>query len=790
MKKLVYFLALAFACCTNRIPAQGVPQNIQKLSGNLTASFTVPNGITIQASGSGQIIATSLSGSYVGSTSITTLGTITTGVWNGTSIPVVFGGTGGTSKVTGFNGLSPMTTSGDLIYGATSGSGTRLPIGSNGQILTVVSGLPAWTTFAASGTVGSGTTDQLAAYTGSGTTVAGTGTPQNLTALSIGGTRGSTAFRMNGTAISPIQWGPVSSFEGTVSQVTNGGNAYFYAFGAGATVNMGGFTGTTVTMMSIEGPSGLGLSTLANFYTLTLTTGTPSVTGQAYALYVTQGKVHANEINQTAGEFHTWGSTFGTSGYGFWDDAGTMKYKNSGGSWTAFSGGGGGTPGGSTTQVQYNNAGSFGGISGFTSNGTAVTATAGNLIATQPRFVTSVDDTNGNEIFKITATASAVNEVTFTNAATTAVPNMAASGGDTNILLGLNGKGTSGVLIGDLNATAAGASADRLLNVAGTNAVMLVLRTGSGAPSVEFKSRSTINSADIAYWDIYANSNAATLDDLTVRGRNGSNLDVFRFSRTLVTSFVNFRITQSAAPAFIAQNTTATNYSSVRLYNDQNSSSRALEIDYAGSTFSGSLFTSGPTGESAGIVTTGAFAFTLGTNNTARITMASGGDVTIVNTTASTTTGTGALIVAGGAGIAGQITAGGAFKTTVATASSSITTGSGIFAGGVGITGAAWIGGLVNIVGDLQLAKTITTAGTTGNQTINKTTGSVNFAAAATSLTVTNSLVTTSSVINITVATNDTTMKSAVAVAGAGSFVITSNAAATAETRVNFVVTN
>jgi hypothetical protein len=32
--------------------------------------------------------------------------------------------------------------------------------------------------------------------------------------------------------------------------------------------------------------------------------------------------------------------------------------------------GGGGTPGGSTTQVQYNNAGAFGGISGFTTNGT------------------------------------------------------------------------------------------------------------------------------------------------------------------------------------------------------------------------------------------------------------------------------------------------------------------------------------------------------------------------------------------------------------------------------------
>ena len=39
-------------------------------------------------------------------------------------------------------------------------------------------------------------------------------------------------------------------------------------------------------------------------------------------------------------------------------------------------GGGGGTPGGSSGQVQYNNAGSFGGITGATTNGTALTLVA------------------------------------------------------------------------------------------------------------------------------------------------------------------------------------------------------------------------------------------------------------------------------------------------------------------------------------------------------------------------------------------------------------------------------
>ena len=92
--------------------------------------------------------------------------------------------------------------------------------------------------------------------------------------------------------------------------------------------------------------------------------------------------------------------------------------------------------------------------------------------------------------------------------------------------------------------------------------------------------------------------------------------------------------------------------------------------------------------------------------------------------------------------------------------------------------------------GDVQLPKTITAAGTTGAQTINKASGSVNLAAAATSLVVTDSLVSTSSVIICTVGSNDTTCKSVQAVAGAGSFTIYPNAAPTAESRVNFIITN
>jgi hypothetical protein len=99
-------------------------------------------------------------------------------------------------------------------------------------------------------------------------------------------------------------------------------------------------------------------------------------------------------------------------------------------------------------------------------------------------------------------------------------------------------------------------------------------------------------------------------------------------------------------------------------------------------------------------------------------------------------------------------------------------------------------GSIFTAKANIVVNKTITAAGTTGAQTINLTSGSVNFAALATSLVVTNSLVTTSSIILATVASNDSTMKSVQAVAAAGSFTLYANAAATAETRVNFLVLN
>ena len=85
----------------------------------------------------------------------------------------------------------------------------------------------------------------------------------------------------------------------------------------------------------------------------------------------------------------------------------------------------------------------------------ATTSTAQTLLSktlTSPRIGTAILDTNGNELIAVTATASAVNEITVTNAATTGTPTISATGGDTNIGLNLVSKGSSSVFVNSVPA--------------------------------------------------------------------------------------------------------------------------------------------------------------------------------------------------------------------------------------------------------------------------------------------------------------------------------------------------
>ena len=75
------------------------------------------------------------------------------------------------------------------------------------------------------------------------------------------------------------------------------------------------------------------------------------------------------------------------------------------------------------------------------------TQTLTNKTLTSPKIGTSILDTNGNELAKVTATGSAVNEFTIANAATGSGPTISSTGGDTNIDVNLLSKGTGTVNI-------------------------------------------------------------------------------------------------------------------------------------------------------------------------------------------------------------------------------------------------------------------------------------------------------------------------------------------------------
>tara|TARA_R100001086_G_scaffold235337_1_gene158191 strand:- start:60 stop:803 length:744 start_codon:yes stop_codon:yes gene_type:complete len=73
------------------------------------------------------------------------------------------------------------------------------------------------------------------------------------------------------------------------------------------------------------------------------------------------------------------------------------------------------------------------------------TQTLTNKTLTSPKIGTSILDTNGNELFLLTATGSAINELTYANAAAGNAPSFTATGGDSNININLVPKGTGQV---------------------------------------------------------------------------------------------------------------------------------------------------------------------------------------------------------------------------------------------------------------------------------------------------------------------------------------------------------
>jgi hypothetical protein len=106
------------------------------------------------------------------------------------------------------------------------------------------------------------------------------------------------------------------------------------------------------------------------------------------------------------------------------------------------------------------------------------TQTLTNKTLTAPKIGTSILDTNGNELFLLTATASAVNELTYANAITGNKPTFTATGDDTDIGVSIQPKGSGTVTIDALTFPAADGTADQVLTTNGSGVLSFVDNTG------------------------------------------------------------------------------------------------------------------------------------------------------------------------------------------------------------------------------------------------------------------------------------------------------------------------
>lgn len=170
---------------------------------------------------------------------------------------VVIAISGAGTPIGAFNTLSPLTTKGDMLT-YSSGSNIRLPIGSNGQFLSVVSGLPAWVS-APSGSSPLTTKGDLFGYSTTNARIPVGSDGQVLTADSTQTT--GVSWNTPGSGVSydsviladtPVGYWKLAETSGT-SAIDSSGNSYNgtysggYTFGVGLANTSGGvlFDGTS-----------------------------------------------------------------------------------------------------------------------------------------------------------------------------------------------------------------------------------------------------------------------------------------------------------------------------------------------------------------------------------------------------------------------------------------------------------------------------------------------------------------------------------------------------------------